>query len=381
MLKQLRQKKTMKRLLWALAILIIPPFVFWGGGSALRSKQKGPDCAGMIFGKKISFETYSQAWQEAKDQALLMYGSKLEEMADSLNLEQQTWERLILLEEAKKKRIRVTDAEVIGTIEGFPFLQSRGKFDKRAYEMVLQQVFRTDPRQFEEGARNSIKMFKLRDSILSVISISDDEVKEAYKNENEKSKIAYILVSPAEFKDSVTVTPEDLKKYYDDNSESFRVPDQVNAEYLGFEFTNDAEKEKALVLAEKMDYALADKTKSFEDAAKENSVPIKETGFFAASGPIPQIGWLPELQKIAFGLPVGGRSSLIKSKAGLAKGFYIIRIKEKKPSYIPGFEEVKTDIESVLKEERAGGIAQEAAEKLYKEIAGAMKADNLKFAD
>lgn len=423
MLKQLRQKKTMKRILWTLAVLIIPPFVFWGAGSALHSKQKGPDYAGTIFGKKISFEEYTAAWQATKNRAIMTYGQKLDEIYESLDLDKQAWDRLILLREAKKRRIRVSDDEVINTIQSFPFLQSKGMFDQRAYDLVLKQVFRIEARQFEEELRDTIAISKLADSIIKGIKVTDQEVADAYKNENEKSKISYILISPATFKKNILIPEAELKKYYQDNAESFRVPDQVNIDYLGFEFPdyqNDIQvkdeevksyyekhkdgfdpkkkfedlkdaiknqliqekaKEKALTAAEKIDYTLSDKTKSLEGVAKENGLLVKETGFFAKEGLIPQIGWFPEIQKTAFKLNIGEKSELIKSKAGFAKGYYIISLKEKKPAYIPVYDEVKQQIENILKSERAKKAAYKEAQRLHKKIAELIKTKNMKFND
>ena len=53
MLKLLRHKNTAKRIWIGLAILILPAFLFWGMGSALRNKE-GPAYAGTVFGRKVS---------------------------------------------------------------------------------------------------------------------------------------------------------------------------------------------------------------------------------------------------------------------------------------------------------------------------------------
>ena len=98
MLRLLRRKKTMKRLLWGLALIIIPAFVFWGAGGAIRSKREST-YAGKIFGRKVSFDQYAKSWHAVKNQAIMMYGSRLEEVIEKLNLGQQAWERLILLKE------------------------------------------------------------------------------------------------------------------------------------------------------------------------------------------------------------------------------------------------------------------------------------------
>ena len=420
MLKQLRNKKIMKRILWTIAILIIPAFVFWGAGS-VSSKQKGADRAGTIFGRKVSLEEYSAAWQAVKIQSLLIYGAKFDEVYEALNLDKQAWDRLILLSEAKKRKVRVSDQEVVAIIQQFPFLQSKGQFDKRAYGMLLEQVFKTTARQFEEDIRGSLVIEKLRDMVIKDVKLTDEELKEAYRKENEKSRIAYILISPNEFKDKVAVDPAAIEAHYKNNAESFKVPDQVNIEYLGFEYqdyqggleisdkhvedyynkhkdefdpkkelkdlketiknelTRTAAKDKALQAAEKIDYALADKTKTIEDAARENSLIVKETGFFSSQGPIPQIGWFPEIQKIAFKLKAGERSDLIKSNMDFVNGYYVIRLKEKRPSYLPTLEEVRDRIVSKVKDEETLKLARQEADKLRAQILDLLKPGGIKF--
>ncbi|NQT06400.1 MAG: SurA N-terminal domain-containing protein, partial [Candidatus Omnitrophica bacterium] len=105
MLRQLRQKKVMKKILWVLAILIIPAFVLWGA-TGLRDQ---PNHAGMVFGKKVLFSEYREAYNAVRNRALMTYGSKFYDMQEKLNLEEETWSYIIMLEEAKKKRIKVSD--------------------------------------------------------------------------------------------------------------------------------------------------------------------------------------------------------------------------------------------------------------------------------
>ena len=54
LLKFLRKRKNMKRIIWVLAILIIPAFVIWGAGTSDKKKRKGPDYAGKIFDRKVT---------------------------------------------------------------------------------------------------------------------------------------------------------------------------------------------------------------------------------------------------------------------------------------------------------------------------------------
>lgn len=183
MLKQLRQKKVMKRILWALAILIIPAFVLWGAGGLRESRNY----AGMLFGKRVTFDEYRDSFDAVKNQALMAYGSNFYKIQDRLNLEEQAWDYLIMLEEAKQNRIKVSDEEVIARIASFVFFKDKdGAFDQRAYETILNNTFRTSPRQFEEEIRQALMIEKLIQEVTrDVTQPTQTEIEEYIKGEAE----------------------------------------------------------------------------------------------------------------------------------------------------------------------------------------------------
>ena len=125
MLKFLRNKKTAKKVWIGLAIIIVPAFVLWGSGSLMGDKEKAVN-AGRIFGKKVSTLEYKDALAAARTAAIMQFGDNFEQMQKFLNLEVQAWERLILLYEAKKRKVDATDKEVIELIEKYPFFQRNG---------------------------------------------------------------------------------------------------------------------------------------------------------------------------------------------------------------------------------------------------------------
>lgn len=186
MLKLLRQKKVMKKILWALAIIIIPAFVLWG---ATGLRERG-NYAGMIFGKKISFDEYRASLNAVKNLAILRYGSEFSEKRDELNLEQEAWENLIMLKEAKQKKITATDKEVVTRIASFVFFQGKdGSFSPQAYDTILSNAFRTSPRQFEEEMRRSIMIEKLVQGVMSdVPQPTDEDIEKALENELNREK-------------------------------------------------------------------------------------------------------------------------------------------------------------------------------------------------
>ncbi len=151
MLKALRHRKTAKRIWIGLALVIVPAFVFWGFGSALRSGSK-ENVAGTLYGKNISIQDFRQALEATKNQAIIQFGDKFQEVQKYINFEDQAWERLILLHEAGRRGISASDKEVGELVSSYPFFQKNGQFDNRTYQEMLQYVFHTQPRAFEASS-------------------------------------------------------------------------------------------------------------------------------------------------------------------------------------------------------------------------------------
>ena len=127
MLKFLRKRKIVKKIMWLVALFVIPAFVWWGAGSASKEKR-GPTYAGLLFGKKVSFEEYYASFQACRIQARMVYGENFHRLEKILNLNQQAWNRLILLKEAKRRRITAGNKEIINEIGQYPFFQIKGRF-------------------------------------------------------------------------------------------------------------------------------------------------------------------------------------------------------------------------------------------------------------
>ena len=179
MLKILRSKKLARKIWIALAIMVLPAFLLWGFGSALSSKKES-EYAGQIFGKKISSLNYKEALDAVKNTAIIRYGEKFTEIEKQLDLKTQAWEMLTLLHEAKIRRINASDREVIELIESYSFFQRRGVFDNSLYAELLQYVFRTQPRAFEEQTRQNIIISKLYAQVTNNINVDDKEIRETY---------------------------------------------------------------------------------------------------------------------------------------------------------------------------------------------------------
>ena len=105
MLKILRRKGVMKKILWVLAVVIILAFGFMGQASRLSNSRRVP-YAGKNYGREVPLDEFQKHYQHVQIQALIQYGRNLDKFRDILNLEREAWNRIIALDEARKRSTR-----------------------------------------------------------------------------------------------------------------------------------------------------------------------------------------------------------------------------------------------------------------------------------
>lgn len=428
MLKLLRKK--MRLLLWITTILVVPTFVIWGSMVRFGEKRRPTD-AGTIFGKKVSFDEYINTFKEVDQQNKRMYGDSYSEFAKFLNLEEQTWDKLTLLYEAKRRSIKVSDGELSEEVSKLPAFQKDGKFSPDTYRRILGDRARA----FEEELRRSLIISKLSEEVMNGVTVSEEDLALEYKKENEKARISYALFAFDKFKDEVKVGESELESYYNSHEQALKKPEEVNIEFIPIEFareelgivlveddikkyydshleefalpdtpvvTPEVEKKEKLSKpldevrediknrlagmrgrklakekSKKMYYSLLE-DKTFDDVSKEYNLTVGETGFFSREKPaIPVIGFSYEILKAAFELAPGDFSEPLQS----SNGYYIIRLKERKESYIPKLEEVREEIEKKVSEDKAKELARSNAEETLSKIKEAVNTAGKRFED
>ncbi|MDP8253422.1 MAG: SurA N-terminal domain-containing protein [Candidatus Kaelpia aquatica] len=411
MLDKFRKKKNIKIIMFFIAIIIVPAFMLWGVGSVLKSKGKD-SLAGLVFSKKIPKDDFVKQYHAVYNQAQMLYGENLNKVKDLLNLEGQTWQRIILLEEARRRKIKISDAEVIAAIQSSPIFQKNNAFSKDSYETTLKYYLGLRPQQYEAQTRDNLKIKTLIEQVTEGVEATEIEAWEKFKSEKSSFKLSYILIKPTEFLADITHTEEELGAFYGENRERFKKEEQVNLECLGILFKDlateatvleeeidnyfkehEAEleemqskeesrlsdedlrakisdyliqinaRDKAQELIWQIENDIASET-SLSQIAEKSNLSFNETGFFSPWDPIPEIGWAYKITEQAFSLNPGEISSAMETK----NGFYIIKLIEKRASYIPEFDEAK---ESVLKEyiaSKSNELAKKEAEELLSSI-------------
>ncbi|MDP1852966.1 MAG: SurA N-terminal domain-containing protein [Candidatus Omnitrophota bacterium] len=364
MLKQLRKRKTAKRILWTLAIIIIPPFIFWGAGGLIREKKGKVNYAGKIFGRKIGFSEYNNSFLAVKTQMLMQLGENAERLEKYLNLPQQAWDRLILLYESDKRRIKIEDSKIINTIGKMPIFQKNNSFDQKIYDYAMRYVLKTSARAFEENLRDSLRISKLYEELTEGINISGQEIEAEYKKENEEIKVEYLLISPTDYAGEIKIKDEEIKEYFDKEKSSFLRPASVNIEYLGIDYSaNEQDKDKIKEKLQQLKTNIKNPD-DFARIAKEQSLSIRETGFFLQDGFIPGIGDSVEINKLCFGLSLDEISPPLEAPNGV----YILRLKSKKEAYLPETNEVRDLIINALRDKKCYLMAQDKATEILTQL-------------
>lgn len=163
-------------------------------------------------------------------------------------IREQVWDAVVsqklLEQEIEKFGITVSDDEIRDVILGDnppdflkqSFIDSTGRFNRQLYESAL-----FDPRnkehlvQAEEFVRQSRLNEKLQSILFASITVGEADIKRKYINQNIKMAVEYALIALTLFPDStVKVTEEDLKGYYNENPDKYKIEAQRKLKYVLF---------------------------------------------------------------------------------------------------------------------------------------------------
>jgi len=180
-------RKNVKTFLWCIAIAFIGGVFLWN-----FSTQRLVDCVVKVNGTKISYSSFLDSvnmrirnWYDQNPEAELSDDQRKEIKSEVLN---SLIQEELLLQEAKKHRIYVSQSEVINIIRSLPQFQREGKFDPQLYFYILQNYFRTEPAVYETYLKRVIINQKMRDLIISNVKVTDQEVKDEYERRKIKEK-------------------------------------------------------------------------------------------------------------------------------------------------------------------------------------------------
>ncbi|MGZ7065058.1 MAG: SurA N-terminal domain-containing protein, partial [Candidatus Aminicenantales bacterium] len=171
--------KSLKWVLWLIvATFIISIFFIWGGAGQLGEKGRTSALA-YVGREKISSDEYVQSLRQRLDAMKKQFSGLNQNLIQQLNIPQQTLEQLIqqrlLLQIARDRGLKATDAEVRDRIVSYPVFQKDGQFvGFDIYRRIL-DYNHIPLKDFEEGLTNDVLLNKVVRYLTAGIIVSDDE--------------------------------------------------------------------------------------------------------------------------------------------------------------------------------------------------------------
>jgi peptidyl-prolyl cis-trans isomerase D len=323
--------------------------------------------------------------------------------------------RQALLSEAGRMGLHVSKEEVLDELQhgryAATFFPGGNFIGKVEYEDMLQRANLTTDK-FETSVGDDILITKLQAFISGSASVSEAEIHAQFIKENskvkfdyavlkqddlrkglhpadaelkafyeshkasyansvpEKRKVKYAVVETGKAEAGVQVTQDDLRAYYEQHRAQYQVLEQVKVSHILIKTplpgADGKVDEKGVAVAQHRAEDLLKQLKGgakLEDLAKKYS---EDPGSAKLGG---SLGWIgkgqtvPEFEKTAFSLPKGQISDLVKS----SYGFHIIRVDDKQEAHTKTLDDVKAEIEPLLKHQKGQQVAQKQAEALLKQ--------------
>jgi peptidyl-prolyl cis-trans isomerase D len=405
MLKSMRRNvKSLKPVLWLIvATFIVAIFAIWGGAGRLGETNRS-DTLATVGGDKIASDEYFQALRNRLDAIQKQFGGELNaNLIQQLGVPQQTLEQLIqqrlLLKIAADLGLKATDAEVRVRIVAFPALQQDGKFVGFEYYKRLLDYNHIQLAEFEAGLRQEVVMNKVVRVLTAGLFVTDEEVWESYRKQNDSAKIEYLVSETAKAEAAGTPSEAELRAHFDKNPAGYRIPEMRTADYVVLR-TTDLKKEVAIKDAE-IDKYYKDNTTQFQEPDKVRASRIWLP--FTAADKDAVLAQARDVQKRAAGgedfaalaksfskddkaatggdwglfdwkslsaaeteavgaLGKDGVSDVVETETGAA----VFKVTEKAPAVTKPLAEVKSTIKGILEDERARALVAERIQRLEK---------------
>lgn len=363
-LKYLR-KKTRPILIGTL-LLIIPAFVFLYGWSKIADRGAIPQVIAKVGKAPITWKEYQIELQEYMSYFGKSYSADTEKRIKNQVL-QSLIQRCLLTEEAKKRKINISDDEVVLQMREF-FKDKTGKFDSKLFLLINNR----DPERInllEEDVRMQIMLEKLRSEITASVKVSEDEAYEYFLTSEAEAKIKYILLNPEHLKKNIEVNENELIGYYEQNKESFKDGPWRKIEYIlvnkeqAAEDEINADEQKERMLKDKafqISLKLLD-ANDWKSFAEKEGLLYGITGYFSQDEPIEDFNESLAVNQAVFSVAYNEVSEPLR----IEKGYVIFR----RPSGAePQYNEIADKIRQIVEDQKTRDLANRIAEEILSEL-------------
>ncbi|MBI3804921.1 MAG: peptidylprolyl isomerase [Nitrospirae bacterium] len=267
----------------------------------------------------ITQSDLDEAAQALKKQGLRVGGAETEKKEVEHDLLNQMIEQKLLLQEAKKKGIRVTDSELDLALKD---IEERNRFQNRdaLKQAVSQEGIPWD--KYMDDLRNQLTSLKLMNR---------------------------------EVDSNLLMTEEEIKAYYDSHPEQFQLPEQIRVKQILLRVPSEASADAVERKHQKATEVLTELKSGtdFERLVEQYSEGAErrnggDLGFFKKGD------LAPEIDRVIFSLKDGEVSPVIQTSLG----FHLFKVQVPPELRKQPFEKVKKEIEEKLHNEKRNALRQ-----------------------
>lgn len=378
-------------------ILVALMFVLLGTETLLSVFNK-PKPVAEVNGEEISEGEIARQVELQKRSIMARMGENANpDLIDAAKLRPQAIEtlvqRYVMRQASEEDGLIAAHQNILQLITELPQFQQDGQFSEELFERrVLSMGYR--PSQFLSEISADFVTTQFRNGVSLSAFITDSELKHLVALQNQKRDIAYVKISRDSFKDSIQVSDEQIKEYYEKNSERYKTPEmakvayvelsanqfvdevevtdeQIKTEYelekqraqeneerksshILVEMNDDRSEEDALKLIKEVkskldngdDFAALAKEYSDDSGSKESGGDIG----YSARGDLTE-----PFENVLFALQEGEISEPVKTEYG----YHIIKLDDVKQDEVAPLEDMKDVIAKRLKEKLAEDLLYE----------------------
>ncbi|MFW6192704.1 MAG: peptidylprolyl isomerase [Gemmatimonadota bacterium] len=321
---------------WIMLLLTVA-FVGWlvfdwvqGGGGM----GGGTDpVAGTVNGEEIRYSEWNQYVQGQLDQARQQLGGSLTD-EQSHQARENAWDQLVtqrlIRQELSRLGLEATESEIRQAfrtspppdLRNHPAFQTDGEFDFQKYQQFFSgpNVDQNLLLQVEQYYRDAIPRSKLFRLVSSEPTITDDELWEIYRDQNEEARVRFVSLTPSRIlaDTSVEVGDDEIRSHYEANRDDFQRPRTSIVDIVSLEAgISPSDSADARAAVDSLRSRVASGDREFADLVDE----VSEGGVGeiqgAEVGPVSEETLGGSLADAVFSLPPGQVSEPVSSSAGL----------------------------------------------------------------
>jgi peptidyl-prolyl cis-trans isomerase D len=373
-------------------------FLFYGNAGNLltNSGARANTDYGRVDGEDLTVADLTDAVRNARNALEIQgRGDQLRQPGASKQVAEIAWQQLLLLREADRLHITVSDKELVDLIHGLPMFQKDGVYDPETYKSrmaELKNILRLPPDSgidpianteaiFENTLRNSLRTEAASKALFSSVRSSARDVSDQYQKYYGPATVSLVSFDPKSFVAAAQVTPAEIEAEYKAHPENpdYRTKEKRKVDYVLFLLTPDQAKlpdvQKAAAkeaLGQKaLDFALAFQPEpsasgepgppapDFLAEAKKRGLNPATTDFFTADTPPANVPPSPGFNNAAFSL---SKDNTISKVVELDNGVAVLHLAEIQASDLRPLDEVKADIQKQLQQTKGEQAEQLAAQ-------------------